>query len=627
MLASESADRERRTVSMKWYTGSPVLRVPFFAEPYNLTLSLDPKHVRMGRLQSGKAPLLDSHNSFQLKGVIGVVEKAELSGDAVVRFSARDEVTPIWQDVQDGILRNASVGLNIFRLKEITKEDEPMKHYLAVDWEPMEVSLLPIGADPNAGLAAASGEKEEFSYAELENDIIPAAIEQPKEEVMEQQKIVDQPPSGPTPEQLEQQKLAAERTRVIELGKLGAEHKLKAEFVEKHIQKGTPVEEFRQMLENFEAMAARSETYVAQPAAVVTRDEVDTRREALSAALLHRFNAVKYPIQKDLGSEYRGYSLFEIARLTAEQNGKRTGGMSKLEVVKLAMSTSDFPFILENVANKSLRAGYEEQPRTFTPFCRQVSVTDFKQNKALQLGAAPTLVKVNEGGEFPHAALSEARETYQVLTYGQIIPLTRQAIINDDLGAFTRLPAMQGAAAARLESNVVWAIITANGAMADGKNLFSSAHANDASGADVDPPDIAELGAARKAMRIQTGLEGETLNIVPRYILGPAALETTIAQLLTSIVPAQFSNVVPDWVRSLTPIIEPRLDVDSTTAWYLAADPNQIDTIWYCYLDGQQGVFMESRVGFDVDGIELKVRHDFGAAAIDHRGLYRNEGT
>ena len=88
-------------------------------------------------------------------------------------------------------------------------------------------------------------------------------------------------------------------------------------------------------------------------------------------------------------------------------------------------------------------------------------------------------------------------------------------------------------------------------------------------------------------------------------------------------------KVVPEWVRSLVPVVEPRLDAatSSATAWYLIADPAQIDTVEYCYLEGQQGVYIETKQGFEVDGVEIKARMDFGAAAIDYRGMQKNAGA
>ena len=203
----------------------------------------------------------------------------------------------------------------------------------------------------------------------------------------------------------------------------------------------------------------------------------------------------------------------------------------------------------------------------------------------------------------------------------------RQTLINDDLDAFTRIPAMYGNSIAQLESDVVWGIITSNPAMADGNALFHTTHKNLAgTGAALA---VDAVGAARAAMAKQTGLDKKTvLNVRPAFLIVPASLELKAEQLVAqNLVPAATTSMVPQSIRTLAPISEPRLDAASETAWYLAASPNQIDTIEYAYLEGQQGAYIETRNGFDVDGVEIKCRLDFGAKAIDWRGLYKNPGA
>ena len=290
-------------------------------------------------------------------------------------------------------------------------------------------------------------------------------------------------------------------------------------------------------------------------------------------------------------------------------------------------STSDFPEILAAVTNKILRQAYEAYPRTFLGFCRQVLATDFKAMHRVQMGEAPQLLKVSEGGEFQRGTLAESKESYRIETYGRVVAITRQVLINDDLDAFTRIPAMYGNSIAQLESDVVWDIVTGNAAMADGKALFHADHKNLAgTAAELS---VEAVGKARAAMSKQAGLDAKTvLNIRPAYLLVPAALELKAEQLLAqSLVPAESEHVVPRSIRTLTTIAEPRLDGSSETGWYLAASPMQIDTIEYAYLEGQEGAYLETRNGFDVDGVEIKCRLDFGAKAIDWRGLHKNAGA
>lgn len=173
-LASLSTlDAKERTVRMVWSSGASVRRMDFWTgEEWIEELSMDASAVRLERLNTG-GPLLNSHNRYDLRDIIGVTEKAWLEdgkGMADVRFSKREDVGPLWQDVQDGIIRNVSVGYKVHRFEDVsTKEDVKgkVRRMRAVDWEPMEVSLVPIGADAGAGLRAEHGKHPcEIEFAE-----------------------------------------------------------------------------------------------------------------------------------------------------------------------------------------------------------------------------------------------------------------------------------------------------------------------------------------------------------------------------------------------------------------------------------------------------------------------------
>lgn len=116
-------------------------------------LSLDPKHVDMSRLASGAAPLLDTHSAWSLASQIGVVESATLEakrGVATVRFSKRDAVTPVFNDVRDGIIKNVSVGYRVQRFEDTGEVRDGFPVMLATRWMPFEISMVPMGADAGA---------------------------------------------------------------------------------------------------------------------------------------------------------------------------------------------------------------------------------------------------------------------------------------------------------------------------------------------------------------------------------------------------------------------------------------------------------------------------------------------
>lgn len=384
------------------------------------------------------------------------------------------------------------------------------------------------------------------------------------------------------------------------------------------------------------APGARS-AWPAQPRDSRGASPAERMGAAIEGAIHHRLDP-GIPLTAE-AREFRGMTLVEMARELLTAQGRQTRGLSRAELAMSAlsvqpalqirsggaMSTSDFPSILANVASKLLRRAYEAAPQTFRPIVRVASVADFKQVSRTQLSEAPRLDKVNEHGEFKRGRMSDAAERFRLETFGKIVPITRQAIINDDLDAFSTLGRAFGIAAANLESDLVWGIITANAAMADGSPLFHANHKNLGAGSAIA---AASVGAGRQAMRQQTGIDGATLlNIQPAFIVGPTGLQTVIEQLLTQLTPASTGNVVPEAMQRLAPITEPRLDTASASAWYLAADPAQVDVIELAYLEGQDGLYTETRVGFDTDAIEVKARLDVAAKAIDWRGLWKNPGV
>jgi len=295
----------------------------------------------------------------------------------------------------------------------------------------------------------------------------------------------------------------------------------------------------------------------------------------------------------------------------------------------LAQATGDFPYILADAMNKSLRAAYVESPSTWQIWARRRTVPDFKTIKFLTLSESANLTETPEGGEIQYGTLSESRETVALVTYSDGLRFTRAMLINDDLDAFSRAPQLQAAAAKRKEDDVAYAVITANAAMSDGITLFdATTHVNHVdTGA---APATAGLNTAKAMMRGQKGLKGDAyLNIVPKFILIPEDLEGTVAALLQSqfMPEATYGHGKNIWQGALTPVVEPRLGANSTTAWYLAADSRQIDTVVMIFLDDEPNPVGTQETQFDTGDLKLAIRHNVAAAAVDYRGLFKNDGT
>ena len=295
-----------------------------------------------------------------------------------------------------------------------------------------------------------------------------------------------------------------------------------------------------------------------------------------------------------------------------------------------ALSSSDFVNILANVANKSMLKGYEEAAETFDKWTGTGSLSDFKTVSRVDLGLFPNLAKVEEGAEYTMAKMSDRGITLALATYGKMFPITRQAIINDDLNAFTKIPAKMGRASKRTVGNLVYAILTGNPTLPDSVALFHATHKNLVSGGGS-ALSVSSLDTARASMAKQTDKDAIAagLNIRPKYLLTPVALQGSAHQIMASQTePGQSNAALANRVANMAEVIsDARLDVASTTAWYLAGDPSQYDTIEVSYLNGNPSPVLEQKEGWNVDGVEFKVRLDAGVNVLDFIALYKSAGA
>lgn len=671
-IEPQTIDRAKRTVEVVWSTGARVTRSDWWTgEQWDEELGLDPSEVRMDRLNSG-APLLDSHNGYGLSSIIGVVERAWIAGPhearATLRFSDHPDFERIWHDVERGIIRNVSNGYRRYARKEITPDDVKLaggrKVFRVTDWEPFEISMVSVPADAGASVRGDAHRsnfnectvlrmEEEHGHEERTMTVKPGtkgagqgtgndAGENPSGEGTRSGTAGDagapaatatRTDSNPAPATSADSTRAveAERDRGIAIRALARKAKLSDEVAEDMIKRNVPLDQAReQLLERW----AKEEPAPTAGQVTVGREEHDGAHRGMEHYLLHRFNPQKYPLpsgaEGERAASYRGMSLLELGREVCEIRGLKHRGLSKMKVAELAFraagqhTTGDFPLILANVANKTLRDAYEETPQTFKTLGRRGTIPDFKLQSRTQLGGVSTLVKVNEAGEYTYGTVGEAAESFKLGTYGKILSFTRQAMINDDMSAFSRIPAAFGGSARRMESDVFWAVVTANANMADGVALFHATHANLGVQALVDATDLDELV---QLITLQKGLAQEYLNLQPRYLVVPNTLAVKAWQLVVATTqPATDANTNPFKGR-LEPVIEPRLNAASTSIWYMFADPAQIDTIEYAYLEGEEGPQIETKDGWDVDGMEIKCREDFAAKAIDWRGMAKSAAT
>lgn len=506
---------------------------------------------------------------------------------------------------------------------------------MATDWEPQLVSLVAAGQDTAAVMRSENNTQGDPPMTD-DNQAGGAPAEDTSQ-------AAEAPAACPAPAAIEPageevQRSAADERLELTVRRAASEARLPEETVQKILteNKGrSQTEALTAVVRELRlATEAKNPVHAGHPARVaVTRDQGDTLVRAFSDELERRAGILQQPTE--IGKQAVGLTALEMCRGYLQSRGVNTVGMSKNEVVQRAFhSTSDFPLLFANVANKTLLAAYNEEPQTWRPLARQRNLPDFKQVSDLQLAGQIVPEMILEGGEYKSGTLVEGRATWNLATYGKRIGVTRQSIINDDLDGISRGPELMGRGCRLLESNLVWDLITsgANGATVslDGQALFVAGHSNTVTGAGSSIS-IGGMDKAKLRLRNQKDLAGNRINLAPAYLVVPSTLETQALQFLypTGFAPSQLTgNSGPNpFASGVQLIVEPRLDDDSTSVWYLTSSPNRVEMITFGYLAGEAGPTITTTEKRDPDGVELLVRMDFGCTLSDFRGFVRAEGT
>lgn len=651
-LASRAApvatiNADTRTFTLCWSTGAGVRRYDWRNDRYYTeVLEISDAAVDLSRLNAA-APLLDTHSSWNLGDILGVVERAWLEngqGMSEVRFSERAEVDGIWSDVKSGVIRNVSIGYSVEKMR-MEQDESGAWIYTATRWTPLEVSLVPIPADIGAGTRSQSA--VDAHGKPLREFPVEIMIHQRNTPEVNPAAAADIPPNSnevrmdKTPEELaaEAAKNAAaaatanERARVAGINTAVRSLNLEQTLADDYIARGLTLEAAN--AEIITALAARSNAAPVRNANVqMGAGEVDHRRSGLQEALQHRANPGA--VLTDNGRRFRGMRLIDMARECVESAGGNTRGYTSFEIAGMALglepqlaraagmqSSGDFSFITANTINRTLRDHYESAGQTFWPLVNRATATDFKDKYIVRMGGQLKLEKLGEHGEYKYGSVSDAGEKYAIETYGKIIAVTRKTLVNDDLDAFSRIPRFFAQEAADLESDLVWGLITGNPVMADAKTLFHADHANKGGAAALGEASLSEL---RQLLALQKNESGKPMNLQGNFLLCPVAQMTSAQKLLTAVAAVKTGDVNV-FQNAYTPIFEARLDAVNNKGFYLAAGPSRTDTIEIAYLEGQEGLYTETREGFAVDGIEIKARLDVGAGLGDFRWITRNDGA
>lgn len=632
-IDQNSFNQEDNTIEVVFATATPVRRFDWVSGThFNEVLEISETAIDFARLKSGAA-VLDTHNSYSLENVIGVVVDAWVSGSearAKVRLSEEDADAVTVNKIKKGIIRNMSVGYDVFEYnKSETPETNDTPIWTATRWQPLELSFVPVPADHNSGVRSEG--KQELKTVKIVNPIKmsktkkrnqqPAKRNQPKavNSPAQESKRVDV-------KEVRRKAVEQERKRVSEITNACRKAGLPTQFAESLIKKNSDLNQARAAIIKEVAKRANRAPRGGDIRVTGTDESVQTRN-AIVAGIIERANpgSMKDFAKSEKVRQYRNMRLLDLAKDRLRAKGERYNLMSEQEIVKRAMATTDFPDLLSNAFDRSLRRFYDAVVDDWSFVARQESATDFREKTGIKVDGAVTFEEIPEGGEYKEAPiLQNEKATIKLKKYGRKYSITDIAIINDDLSVFSRLPRIMALGAQQFQSEAIWSNVFDNKKAWDGKALFHADHRNLAAALKKAPAEDS-LSAARTAMRKQLSLAGNVLGIVPRYLIVPPELETTARKLITAIMATTTGDVNVFAGAFDVVVVNQFTDPD---AWYLAADPDAItaDGIVYAYLNGEPGLRTESRVNWDTDALEVKGSMAFATAIWGWQGWYKNPG-
>lgn len=549
--------------------------------------------------------------------------------------------------------------------------DDLMKRALT---EEMKAMLVAKGmpeqiVDPEQALTWVVGMMtEEPAETESELPTQPIAMEQPNSEALPPVEQVQEGQTGDTPSEEEIQKtvqraLKEDSKRRKEIVALCSAANIERSFAEQLCDSGASLDIARtQILEKVLMTNQPLGASSGRERIEVTRSSDDKFNEAIRDGLISRaFRGAGLKSSPFAGGkpaegseEFKHFGLMRMAEKILQRQGVNTDRMSNRDIALAALgspsvcsryniersayhTTGSFSNLLLDAANKTLLSAYEEAPTTYQLWARTApAVADFKAINRIRFSEAPDLEVVPESKPYKQGVMTDSKESYKVEKYGAIFTVSWETVVNDDLDAISRIPAMHGNAARRKVNKVVYNVLTSNPTMGDTYSLFSASHASGSNYANASAaPSVSTLNTAFTAMMKQKGLTSDAIiNVTPRYLIVPISVSAGALQLVGSLADpgaggsaAGNSNSLniygPNGSRPLQVVVEPVLEAYSTTAWFLAADYASVDTVEVSFLQGEESPVLENEWDFNTDTYKYKVRQTFGVAAVDWRGLYK----
>lgn len=501
-----------------------------------------------------------------------------------------------------------------------------------------EISVVAVGADSDTSLRIAAGFNHNHSTGGKAMNPTPSEV---GAAILAEPTTVNAAVNAAVPVEdvsaIAAKAVSDERARVAEVR---AALKDIPSMIDKAIDAGWSADYCRTVAEGVKAAQAG----MLSCANIIVKPQSQTTADVLTAALELRAGISESTVLASHGEQtmeqadkMRGISLHEALVEACHLANLNTGVTLDHSTIQAALSTTDLPGIMSNVAHKAMLQEFKAYQILATKLCSAGDLADYKEALRIRMTDVGELEIVPAGGEVPDTQMAEETATNKAERYAKSFWLDEMLIINDDLGQFLRIPRLFAARGARLIDKVFFQRLLENPGQKDGYTLFSYKHNNFIGGADS-ALTLAALKAARAKFLQQVDANGDPIAVNPKYLLVPSDLEATAQELVQSALivaggdtarPA--TNIIAKW--GLEVVASPYLQMSkyknsSVTGWYLFANPAEVDTFEIGYLRGQRVPTVE-RGQFDLQhfGVGYRVRFDFGIRELDHRGVQFNKGV
>lgn len=630
-----SLDNEARTFDVVAATETPVVRAAFFDEPYEEILRCTTDAINPSRLKG--LPVLDSHDRSSVLAVIGQVTAWRISDRqliATIKIADSERGRAAFDLVSQGMLNRVSIGYSV---DKGTRTDGPNGRTVltATRWTPYEVSLVSVPADPNAAIRGDAKMARRLKGGQQVRTNDDDILEDDDTVIIEDNTGTRSQPdrSRNFERQLDELMRQAERTGLTRAA------------MEDELANVRTISRAREIV--FDMLADRdngSSISSANPRDM-GRGEGNIQAQMLEA-LAGRVGPDVVSISED--NRFRNASMPEMIRqFHASQGDPRASRMSDADAADAFFqgrgysaarnffgravgehTTSDFADLLMAAGDRVLMERFASDPSPLKMFSRMRNSRDFRSQTHIRPGEAPLLLEVKaESGEVQYGTLGNETVSFALKTYARGFRLSRKAIINDDLGAFTDFLSAFSESAQQTEGNLFFELLSANsygGAKyTDGKNFFHADHGNLA--VTGSQPSVASLTVARRAMRLQANVNGTgTAGVTPKYLLVGPMLETVAQQVVAEFNATKTEDVNP-FSGQLQVVVENRYKGEG---WWLFADPAKRPAFMHGYLEGRNGPFFVKHENASVAaGAVFECILDFGCGPYEYRAAYRNPGV